>query len=335
MKISASVYSNKDRELPDLIRELDAHKIDSFHIDCLDEPRVFNDIQAIRKISNTPIDLHMITARPSEYFEQLKTADIEAVTWQLEDLPNSFSFPELPVTRQGLAIVSSTALEALQPFVEDIDFVLMMTTEPGKSGGTFNRENFSRIRKLRSLYPGLHVFVDGGVNQEVSFILRNLGVEQIVSGSYLVNGPFLGASLLSLKEGEGKGHFHVEDIMIAKEDLPVVSISSTNPKQLILKMESGGKGFVLVEDDRGKLAGICSNADLRRAVIRHFDNLEDVSLEALINPKPIVAKASQHISEMVDTVKGLNFIILFLPVTNDEGKLLGAITFNDLIKGEL
>lgn len=335
MKISASVYSSKDRELSDLVRELDAHNIDSFHIDCLDDLYVFEDIKSIREISGTPIDLHIISTNPSRFFDPLKEAKVEAVTWQLEELPEGFRFPELDQSKQGIAIVSNTPLETLEPYVGAMDFVLMMTTEPGKSGGTFNQNNFSRIRKLRSLYPGLSVYVDGGVNQEVSFILRNLGVEQVVSGSYLVNGPFLGASLLNLKEGEGKGHFFAEDIMIDKAELPVVKISNIHPKELIQAMESGGKGFVLVEDANEKLAGICSNADLRRAVIRHFDDWDHLVLEDLINPNPIVVKTSQSISEMVEMVRRLNFIILFLPVIDNGGRLLGAVTFNDLIKGEL
>lgn len=67
MKISASIYSDKQRSLEEIIRDLDAHQVDLFHVDCNDDPSVFQDIERIRKISKTKIDLHLITANPSAY----------------------------------------------------------------------------------------------------------------------------------------------------------------------------------------------------------------------------------------------------------------------------
>ncbi|CAN0271179.1 unnamed protein product, partial [Chrysoparadoxa australica] len=67
MKISASLYSSKERALPDLVKALDKCHIDFFHIDCNDDLKVFDDIEAIKKISSTPIDLHIISDRPEEY----------------------------------------------------------------------------------------------------------------------------------------------------------------------------------------------------------------------------------------------------------------------------
>ncbi len=57
MKISASIYSNKHQPLADVVRELDEHFIDFFHVDCNDDPSVFKDIVAIHQSSSTPVDL--------------------------------------------------------------------------------------------------------------------------------------------------------------------------------------------------------------------------------------------------------------------------------------
>lgn len=335
MKISASIYSSRDRELIELVKELDAHNIDSLHVDCLDEPAIFEDIIRIRQVSNTPIDLHLITSTPDDYLGLLKESGVHNVTWQLEDLPKGYELKEIPGISQGIAIVSSTPLEALEPFAKSVDYVLMMTTVPGQSGGEFNQKNFKRIRQVKSSYPKLKIHVDGGVNQEVSFILRNLGVDMVVSGSYLVNGPFVGASLLNLKEGEGRGHFSVRDIMIPKEELPVVKITEEDVREVLKVMEGGRRGFVLFENDQQQLAGICSNADLRRALIKHFDHFARVEISELINANPVSIREDKSIAEMVELIKSLDFVILFLPVTDKEGTLLGAVTFNDLIKGEL
>lgn len=335
MKISASIYSSRDRDLIELVKELDAHNIDSLHVDCLDEPAIFEDIVRIRQVSDTPIDLHLITSKPDEFLGLLKESGVQSVVWQLENLPEGHKLEKIPGISQGIAIVSNTDLEALEPYAHSVDFVLMMTTVPGQSGGEFNQKNFKRIRQVKSEYPKLKIHVDGGVNQEVSFILRNLGVDMVVSGSYLVNGPFVGASLINLKEGEGRGHFSVRDIMIPKEELPVVKISEDDVREVLKVMEGGRRGFVLFEDENEHLAGICSNADLRRALIKHFDHFAGVEISELINENPIFIHEDKSIAEMVELIKGLNFVILFLPVTDKAGKLLGAVTFNDLIKGEL
>ena len=65
MKISASIYSTS-RDLEQVVRELDNHRIDFFHVDCNDDPKVFDDIINIRKWSKTPIDLHIISKTPEK-----------------------------------------------------------------------------------------------------------------------------------------------------------------------------------------------------------------------------------------------------------------------------
>jgi len=66
MKISASIYSSKTQKLPEVIKDLDDHQIDFFHVDCSDDPRVFDDLKVIREYSNKPIDLHIITDSPEK-----------------------------------------------------------------------------------------------------------------------------------------------------------------------------------------------------------------------------------------------------------------------------
>ncbi len=334
MRVSASVYSNSERELLSLVEELDAHGIDSIHLDCADKIEVFEDVKTIRKESETAIDLHIISKQPERYFEALKNSEITEVTWQLEDLPKDFEFPNLPGIKQGIAIVSTTDIEILKNWVDRIDYLLMMSTSPGVSGGLFRKENFDRIRQVRNLYPKLELHVDGGVNQEVSFILRNLGVHQVVSGSYLVNGKFVGASLNNLRSGGAESQYTVGDMLIGRDELPVAG-EDANLHEVLELMENGKRGFVLLKNNEGKLAGIVSNADLRRGLLKKFDELAELQLSDIVNPNPVTAKDSDSITEMVRMVKALPFTVLFLPVISDDGELKGAVTFNNLIKGEL
>ena len=202
MKISASIYSNKKRSLKDLIKELDSVKIDMFHIDFNDKKieieKVESDIIEIRKISKTPIDLHIISEKPSKYNSFIIRNKIEYVTYQEENIKETLSLCDSPSTTFGLAVTSDTSIEKFEDYKSHCEFILLMTTTPGESGGTFNKINFKKIRDFKKKYPSKKVHIDGGVNDEIALILRIHGVKSVVSGSYLVNGD-IAKSLLELK----------------------------------------------------------------------------------------------------------------------------------------
>ncbi|HLP51573.1 MAG TPA: hypothetical protein VK154_11855, partial [Chitinophagales bacterium] len=233
MKISASIYSGKGKTPEQLVKELDAHAIDMLHVDCADNDKVFDDIAAIRKISSTPIDLHIISAEPEKYLQQIEDLKIEYVSFQYENLKQLPALPKGGVTRFGLSIISSTPLSIFNdtkvlPLGEDLggagySFVMLMTTVPGQSGGQFNRETFQKVIDFKSRYPKTNVHVDGGVNDEIAYILRLLGVNAIVSGSYLVNHESLGAGMLSFhKTNNGHSNFKVAEFATPVKYLPVL-----------------------------------------------------------------------------------------------------------------
>ena len=164
MKISASIYSNKEKPLEELVRELDAFGIDMLHVDCVDDEKVFEDIARIRKISSTPIDLHIISPAPEKYLEQIKVHQIEYVSFQYEKLKSIPSVPQNTATKFGLSLVSDTDISVFENATSDYSFVTIMTTVPGKSGGVFKKENFQKIIEGKHRFPDKRIHVDGGVN---------------------------------------------------------------------------------------------------------------------------------------------------------------------------
>ncbi|MEK6476678.1 CBS domain-containing protein [Catalinimonas sp. 4WD22] len=336
MKISASLYSNKVKSLEELVIELDALNIDSFHIDCNDNPAVFEDIAQIRKISNTPIDLHIISSEPEKYLDQIVRHEVEYVQFQYEDMKGkNFTLPDNGTTQYGLAVVSDTPLEVFAQFQEQYSFILLMTTTPGQSGGVFRKDNFNRIRRFGKMFPGKKIHVDGGVNDEVSFILRSMGVDSAVSGSFLVNHTSMGAALMGLKMQDVRSHYQVKDIVIDKADLPVLEIDCCSFKDVLQSIEEYDLGFALFVDKNQTLKGIASNADVRRGLIKNMDDLNQTSVTDVVNPKPISIQEQATISDMLALVTSKSFPILFLPVVNSSNQLTGAVTFNNLIRGEV
>lgn len=334
MRISASIYSDKARSLEETIQDLAVHKVDLLHVDCNDNPDVFQDIQQIRNWCSIPIDLHIITPNPSKYYDLLRETPVEYVTFQLEDLKEPLNIPTDITGKKGLAIITPTPVSSFDAY-QDFDFILMMATVPGQSGGKFDAVNFKKIRDFQKKYPGKSVHVDGGVNGEVSFILRNMGVHTSVSGSYLFNAPSIGHALMDLTKRDVNSQFRVQDFMIPLEESPCVDQETATVQQVLQEIEKGALGFTLVTDKSAKLTGLISNADIRKSLLKHACNLIDVPLTEIMNTTPRSVLNTATVNELLQTIKKITIPIMYLPVIDDQGKAVGILTFLNLIKGEI
>ncbi|HEY4799377.1 MAG TPA: hypothetical protein VII99_09910 [Bacteroidia bacterium] len=334
MKISASLYSGKGKSLAELVSELDDYSVDYFHIDCNDDLKVFEDIKAIRKLSKTPIDLHIISSEPEKFFSHIAETNVELVTFQFENLKKKLEVPKEIKTRLGLAIVSETSIDVFETYRDKFDFILFMTTTPGKSGGTFNKENFIKIREFHNRFPEKKVHVDGGVTADISFVLRNMGVYSVVSGSYLVNSSMIGSAMHNLRSNYYvPSGMHVRDIMLGKNEIPVIAERSSFA-DVLKSIDEFNFGFTMVADGSGKLKGLISNADVRKGLIRKMADLNKIEMNDIVNGNPIRIYDDFTITEMIDFIKNTKQNILYLPVTDRENNLTGAMTFTNLIKGE-
>lgn len=304
------------------------------HVDCNDDVSVFNDIEQIRQWCDLPIDLHIITATPSRYYDLLKQHPVEYITFQYEDLKEPLVIPEVVTGKKGLAVITPTSVEVFEEY-RDFDFILIMATVPGQSGGVFDKTNFDKIRKFRKQFPVKSIHVDGGVNGEVSFILRNMGVTSSVSGSYLFKGPSVGHQLMNLTKRKIESSYIVEDFMTPLEECPVVYLSALTIKNILTSIEQGSVGFTLVLDEKNQFKGLISNADVRKALMKNLTDLNQVEPVEMINAGPITINGNATVVEMLRTVKNSPFTVSYLPVVGAAGKALGIVNFANLIKAEL
>ena len=302
------------------------------HIDCRDTPATFEDIRIIRELTDTPIDLHIIAAEPQKYFDQIAALHIEYVSLQYEDMGEVIPVPSLPGTKFGLAIKSETSIDVLKSAI-GYQYVMLMCTTPGMSGGTFQKENFKRIIELKHSYPDLKIQIDGGVNDEVAYILRLLGVESIVSGSFLLNHYTIGSGMLSFYKTPAGGDFLVEDFMLTLDYLPVLQESELSFEKVLQTIEDHKQGFVLIVDQNKAFKGLISNADLRRGLLRQIAAMPAIDARLMINANPVSISTHATLGQMLTKIDTLNFIILFLPVIDDQGILQGAILLNNLTRG--
>ena len=335
MKISASIYSDKSGDLKRTIDQLEDHGIDMLHVDCNDDLSVMDDIAQIRNWTNKPIDLHIISSEPEKYYDAIEKLQVEYTTFQFENLNGNFNKPSNYSGKLGIAITSDTPIEVYDQFKDDFDFILIMATTPGQSGGSFNHDNFKKIRAFRKRYPNTRIHVDGGVDGEISFILRNMGIAAAVSGSFLFSHDYLGAALLNLKSDDVSSHFRVEDFKMDVDECPILHSSDVSFIEVLEVIEEYRLGFSIFVDADGKLEGIISNADVRKGLLKHRDDLNEISVKELINVKPVIARDNCTISELLRCIKNQKFPISYLPVLNDKNEVTGGLTFFNLIKGEL
>jgi CBS domain-containing protein len=177
------------------------------------------------------------------------------------------------------------------------------------------------------------VHVDGGVNDEIAYILRLLGVNVIVSGSYLMNHESLSAGMLSFhKTPSEHKSFSVAEFATPVKYLPVLKENELDFKTILQTIERFAMGFVLITNNEGNLTGVVSNADVRRGLLKNLNDLNSTKAESVINKKPISIAHTSTVADIVRLVNELNFIVLFLPVVDEKNILKGAVLLNNLTR---
>ncbi|WP_338553371.1 CBS domain-containing protein [Paenibacillus sp. KS-LC4] len=335
MKISASIYSTKNMDILSAVAELDLFKIDYLHIDSIEKTEVFEDIRKIREISSTPIDLHIITSEPEKFFDFIIEHRIEAVTFQYENLNKKLRWPAAFTGKKGIAITMETSIDVFEEYAEECSFFLFMTTTPGISGGSFNDIVFNKIRDFRKKFPSKNIHVDGGITNDISFILRHMGVYCAVSGSYLMNAPLIANALLRLRTEKADHDIKIRDFMSSSDDFPVVQQDALSLEAVLQAIEKSKAGFTVIVNESGQLVGVVTDGDIRRELLANVDDLNRFDIYNSINRNPLIISDQSTIQEMLDMISNSKKHIMFLPVVGGTKELVGWIAFNDLIKGEM
>ena len=194
MRIAASVLNCNDRIVG--VLSLNKTNISFVHIDVMDGKFVpniqFNDLNEIKDINSItkyPMDVHLMVDNPSEYIKELVDMNIEFVTIHLEiakDKRELFKQIRELGYKVGLSIKPGTDIREIEPYLNDVDLVLVMSVEPGLGGQKFLDATVDRIEELRELIGNRNILieVDGGINDETIAKLNDVDIA--VVGSYIV-----------------------------------------------------------------------------------------------------------------------------------------------------
>jgi len=171
---------------------------DLLHLDVMDGHFVPNltfgplVVGAVRRLTDLPLDVHLMLTDPDRYVKQFVQAGADAVTIHVEcnaDLSATLDqIGDLGV-RRGMSLNPPTSLGDVLPYLDRVDLVLVMTVMPGFGGQAFDPVGLDKIRALvaaRDAGQGdFLISVDGGINDETGRVCREAGADILVSGSWL------------------------------------------------------------------------------------------------------------------------------------------------------
>lgn len=196
--ISASILNADLLHLEDVIHKLEAAEADMLHFDVMDGVFVNNIsfgipiLKAISDATSMYKDVHLMITDPIKYVDAFAKAGADMITFHYE----SVSDPHLTIEsihaagcKAGISLKPATPAEAVFPFLDKVDMVLVMTVEPGFGGQGYIPEMTEKIAAIRQEADrrnlDLLIEVDGGINAETAPIVWKAGANVFVVGSYL------------------------------------------------------------------------------------------------------------------------------------------------------
>ncbi|OGO39061.1 MAG: ribulose-phosphate 3-epimerase [Chloroflexi bacterium RBG_16_56_8] len=202
IKIAPSILSADFARLGEQVKEADVAGADYIHIDVMDGHFVPNItigpvvVRAIRPVTRLPFDVHLMIESPENYIEDFAKAGADIITVQQEACVHLHRVVEQIKgfnKKAGVAINPATSLATLEEILPYIDFVLVMTVNPGFGGQSFIETMIPKIAAMRQMIDArgldIELEVDGGINPETAPRVVRAGARVLVAGSAIFGGP--------------------------------------------------------------------------------------------------------------------------------------------------
>ena len=196
--LAPSILACNFLELGNEIKKIEKSGAKYVHIDVMDGCFVPNIsfgmpiISQIRKLTNLVLDVHAMIVEPDRYLVDFASAGADIITFHFEALSHSRILSAINKIHSlgkkvGISIKPGTKVEALLPYLKDIDMILIMTVEPGFGGQSFMHDMITKIEFLRDFKAknnlSFDIQVDGGINDSTIKLVNQAGANIFVLGT--------------------------------------------------------------------------------------------------------------------------------------------------------
>jgi ribulose-phosphate 3-epimerase len=194
--IAPSILAADFAALGEAIRAVERGGADLIHVDVMDGHFVPNItvgppvVKSIRRVASVPLDVHLMIMEPDRYIDAFAAAGAAMISVHVEVLPHLHrtvhAIKALGV-KAGVVINPATPVASLGDIAGDVDYVLVMSVNPGFGGQTFIPRSESKVREVRALLDragnAALVEIDGGIDQQNVARVVSAGARMIVVGS--------------------------------------------------------------------------------------------------------------------------------------------------------
>ena len=203
MKLLApSILSADFSILGQQIKEVEEAGADIIHLDIMDGRYVPNItfgppvVESIRKITDLPFDAHLMIVEPEKYIPDFIKAGVNMISFHMDATIHAHRVVDMIKSndvKAGVVLNPATPVNTLEEIIHYIDYVLIMSVNPGFGGQKFIPQTAKKVKKLKLLMEETNrtdilIEIDGGVNQDNINYLSMLGVNIFVAGNAVFKG---------------------------------------------------------------------------------------------------------------------------------------------------